>query len=505
MYILSKETMYKCDNYTINTFGLPGRLLMENAGKGSYEFIHDKILHKEKSNIIVFCGHGNNGGDGFVIARYLKNNKHKVRIVLTGNPDKMSEETEANYKLCQTLGIPINIVTSFADYSDLNIKPEQFDLTIDAIFGVGFKGTARGMYKELILEINRNSHLIIAVDIASGVEADTGKAEIAIKADYTLTMAAFKYGHFLEKGREMSGETIVIDIGMPALVYKKFSPTARLVTAENLELPLRNPYSHKGDYGKIGIIAGSPGFTGAGIMATTAAVRSGSGLVTLFHPDDENLKIIFESQLTEVMTAIIPQNIANDENWEAFKQNIADKDALLIGPGLGKSAEKANLLKKILTFWNKPMVIDADAVNILSQHREYLQYLKDKPFMLTPHIGEFARLHDKSIAETLSDPLQYLNNFAKEHGTNVLLKSATTIFSDGEYNLFDISGNDALSTGGSGDVLAGIIVSFLGQGLALSSAAISASCLMGKTAEKLSEQFGTASVIPTDIIKNLRL
>ncbi|MCK4311841.1 MAG: NAD(P)H-hydrate dehydratase, partial [Candidatus Cloacimonetes bacterium] len=451
---------------------------------------------KPKSKVAVFCGDGNNGGDGFVIARYLKNWGHKIKIFLLGSTDKMSPETFENCESCKGLKIEIEKIQSTNELGDL----ADLNLIIDAIFGVGLKGIVKGWRADLIEKINSSGKPVVSIDIASGVDANTGQAKVAINADYTLTMAAYKYGHFLEKGREKSGEVKVIDIGMSDELYDKFSPKAKLVTDENVKYPERFPLSHKGAYGRIGIIAGSPGFSGAAIMASRAALRSGAGLITLFHP--KGMEHIFETQLLEVMTYSIP-DLSKTEELNNFFKKLNSMDVLLIGPGIGISPQTVGFTKKILQTWAKPVVIDADGLNILSENEDILKLISGKPAILTPHIGEFARLTKKNISVILTDPLGELDSFIKKCKCNILLKSATTIFADGENFVFDISGNDGLSTGGSGDVLVGIIVSFLGQKLSLKHAAISASFLMGRTAEKLAKTRKTASIIPSDIIEEI--
>ena len=500
MIILSREEMYFIDKYTIEKIGIPGKVLMENAGKGCSESIREKFL-RTGSKIAVFCGNGNNGGDGFVIARYLKKWGYFSTIFLVGDPDKMSPETSENYHSCLDLNIEIHQFNDFEQWNNFDISLSYFDLLIDAIFGIGLEGTVRGWIADLIKDINSSSIKTIAIDIASGIDADTGQGEIAIKADHTYTMAAYKYGHFLEKGRQNSGFVQVIDIGVPSNIYRKFPPKAKLITSKNVKYPKRSPFSHKGDYGRVGIVAGSPGFSGAAIMSARAALRAGAGLITLFHP--KGMESIFETQLLEVMTYSIPEdengNILFDEFWD----KLSTMDVLLLGPGTGTSETTTEFLKIILDKWEKPAVIDADGLNILASDARILNLISGKPIILTPHIGEFARLANKNISEILKHPLKELEDFTQKYKTNVLLKSATSIFADGSNLIFDISGNDGLSTGGSGDVLAGIMVSFLGQKLNLKDAAISASFLLGKTAEKLSKIRKTASIIPSDIIEEI--
>jgi len=495
MYILSREEMYEFDKYTIEKIGVPGKELMENAGKGCAEFIRDRILSTIGSKIAIFCGAGNNGGDGFVIARYLKIWKFSPVIFLLGSPQKMSTETLENYQDCLKLKIPVNQIES----NDFCLK--EFNLIVDAIFGVGLKGNVHGWRAEVIKKINEVEIPVVSVDIASGIDANTGQADIAVEADFTLTMANYKYGHFLGQGREKSGETLIIDIGIPKYVYEKFTPQATLVTSDNVIYPRRSRFSHKGDYGRVGIIAGSPGFSGAAIMACRSALRSGAGLITLLHP--AGMEMIFETQLLEVMTYTLPENNEKTELIADFQNKLNTMDVLLIGPGIGTADKTKFLLEKILKTWHKPLVLDADALNILSWNRELLELIKNKPVLLTPHLGEFARLTEKTISEIQTDPLEHLSEFITKYNCNVLLKSFTTILADKSGFIFDISGNDGLSTGGSGDVLAGIIVSFLAQKLDIKNAAISASYLLGKTAETLAEIRKPASIIPSDVIENL--
>jgi NAD(P)H-hydrate epimerase len=502
MFVLSREEMYAIDKYTIENIGIPGQELMENAGKECSKFINDLILPESK--IAIFCGSGNNGGDGFVVARYLHNWKHLSKIFLMGSTDKMSPETLINFNRCKELGISINKIEKEPD--DLN----DFDLIIDAIFGVGLKGEIKGWQANVINKINESEKTIVAIDIASGIDANTGQAKNAIKAYFTLTMAAMKYGQLLGEGRKKSSEILVIDIGIPGDVFLQFPLKGKLATYDNVVFPYRSRFSHKGNYGKVGIIAGSPGFTGAAILASKAALRAGAGMITLFHL--QGLETIFENQLLEIMTYIIPKlpfgkgeksNLLESEGLSEFFNKLNSMDVLLIGPGIGISKEMYDLLDQITVFWNKPLILDADALNIIADNKNILENISGKQVILTPHIGEFARLCDVTTEDILLDPLRYLQNFVAKYKCNVLLKSATSIYCGKTGFIFDTTGNDGLSTGGSGDVLAGIITSFAGQQLSLKNAAVSASFLMGETAEKLAEIRKPASIIPSDIIENI--
>jgi len=492
MHVLTRDEMYAIDKYTIERVGIPGEKLMENAGRGCSKFIKDLVIPESK--VAIFCGSGNNGGDGFVIARYLKEWQYDPNVFLMGSVEKMSEETRNNYNKCIELNIPIEKIKKAPE--DLS----KFEIIIDAIFGVGLKGEVKGWRADVINKINQFEKTTVAIDIASGIDADTGNAGIAVDCDFTLTMAALKRGQLIGKGREKSGDVIVIDIGVPEDVFSKFDIKGTLATDENVVFPNRNRFSHKGDYGKVGIIAGSPGFTGAAILASKAALRSGAGLITLFHP--LGLEVILENQLLEVMTFTIP--LMDDmKDAREFDEKLNSMDVLLIGPGIGTSEEMLKLIEAIITIWDRPLILDADALNIISQNKQILDNIREKNVLLTPHIAEFARLCDIEKEEVIKDPVKHMQKFVKKYNCSILLKSATSIYCDAYSLTFDLSGNDGLSTGGSGDVLAGIIASFVGQHLSLKDAAVSASYLLGETAEKLAEIRKPASIIPSDIIENI--
>jgi ADP-dependent NAD(P)H-hydrate dehydratase / NAD(P)H-hydrate epimerase len=494
MYLLSRQEMYACDRYTIQEMGIPGKDLMENAGRGSAEYLRDNLLTIGEQ-VLIFCGSGNNGGDGFVIGRYLHEWGYHVQIIVTGKYAKMTNETLENYDTCLDMGISIHCTSSYQEWHDIGIDIGEYGIVVDAIFGVGFKGILRGWIAELIREINQKSKLTIAIDIASGIDADNGAADNAVQAQHTLTMAAIKYGSVLGAGKSCSGRIEVIDIGMPPEVTRQINPAGRLVNSDMIKLPERKDHYHKGNYGRIAIIAGSPGFSGAAVLAARAALRSGAGLITLFHP--QGMEIIFEIQLLEVMTRAIPID------FEELEEQLAKFDVVLFGPGVGVSDRAGEILEMLVHKWQKPLIIDADGLNLLSIRQTLLPKIAGRKVLLTPHIGEFSRLSGIGIKEIMADPAQVLMSFCREKKLKVLLKSSTTILCDGEQLIFDESGNDGLATGGSGDVLSGMICSFAGQGLELAEAGIAASWVLGKTAEKLAEQRETRSIIPSEIIDNL--
>jgi len=497
MFVLSRKEMYKFDSYTINQVGIPGKQLMENAGRGCSERIKRRFL-PARGNVAIFCGSGNNGGDGFVIARYLGEWKQKIVIFFTGDETKMSPETRENYQNCKKAGIRIIKLINISDWQEGSYDLNKYDLIVDAIFGVGLKGRLKGWLIDLIKVINASSTTVVAIDIASGINADTGMAINAVKADYTYTMANYKYGHLLGDGREFSGCTEIIDIGIPASIYDKFPPKAFLIQEEDVIYPVRNSLYHKSKYGRIGVIAGSEGFSGAAIMACRSALRAGGGLITLFHR--KGMELIFETQLLEVMTYTIPENNGHIDFDQLFTK-LQQMDVLLMGPGMNTDHYAYELLETVLGNWKKPTVLDADALNIISSDPKFYHLLEDR--LILPHIGEFARLKQKTSEEIIADEISEVDEFVNQYNCYVLLKSATSLYADKENLIFDISGNDGLATGGSGDVLSGIITSFLGQKSSYKNAALAGSYLLGKTAEKLAEKRKPASIIPSDLIEHV--
>jgi NAD(P)H-hydrate epimerase len=412
--------------------------------------------------------------------------------LIIGDLKKSSVEAKVNYELCRKLEIPMQILyLSKLSFDDLNIN--QSSVFVDALFGIGFNGQLSNDLSKFISCINKNSMQIFSIDIASGIEGNTGKVMTSFEADYTLTMAAPKYGHFIGKGFINSGEVHTIPIGIPTHYFDNID--AKIISKNNINLPIRNRHSHKGDYGRLGIIAGSRGLTGAAIMSSRSALKSGTGLITLYHPNE--LSDIFEITLTEVMTK--PLKSSN----EIFDY-LSKHEVILLGPGLGKTEYSYQIVKNVINNFTGKLVIDADGLNILSENIELLNSSKAE-IILTPHLMEFSRLSGVTIDEIDNDPLSILKSFCSKYSVSVLLKNFTSIFCANNQIRFITTGNDGLSTGGSGDVLAGLISSFLAQKSHVIDAVPTAAWVLGKTSELLSKTISTRSIIPSDIIENLFL
>lgn len=483
--VLNRKQMQDIDRRAIEDFGLPSRLLMENAGLRCADSILNMYAQEIKRGVIVLCGSGNNGGDGYVVARYLHPFTQKVQILSFGRGN-YSAETRANRELCEKLGIPILQITEASDADQVDL--EGFTLLIDAIYGIGFRGDLPAEVAGIFAKLSTMEHKRIALDIASGIDADTGCGS-SLKMDTTLAIAALKYGHLLGAGRRLSGEVITLPIGIPLEYFEGID--AKLCT--KIVYPTRYAHSHKGNYGRVMIFGGSPGYEGSVRLTALAALRSGCGLATIYSP---KASLASYGMNPEIMCSVLPRD--NHELIAIIKR----ADAICIGPGLGLDAEAETLLQNVLVHSEKPVVIDADAITIISKNPDMYRYLAKEGVILTPHKAEFCRLAAITMAEFDADPIAHARAFAEEYNTRVLIKSHVSILAMPKGLRIIAAGNDALSTGGSGDALAGVIASFAAQKLQLWDAASSAALLMGKTAEYLSTKRQSFSILPGDIINS---
>lgn len=497
--VLSSKQMQALDQKTIVDFGLPALLLMENAGKGCADFLQARFPEAIQGHIVILHGSGNNSGDGFVIARWLHEAGHKVSL-LQLHEGVFSPESLVNYQLCKNLSIP-----DWKWQDDPELAAHLLDgtsLIIDTVFGIGFRGELPAEVAAAFIICNRSKAIRIAIDIPSGINADTGiAAKNALCAHHTLAIHALKTGHILHAGKRNSGFVHIIPIGIPAMYHHELN-CQELVTRDNCIYPHRDPQAHKGSFGRVFIIGGSPGFSGSVALASQAALRSGAGYVYLVSRNE--LELHYASLTPEIMFRSLP-HITNipEFDLETYTDFLKPASAILIGPGLGLDEYALSVLDLVLSCAKAPIVIDADAITLISQNPELLKHLKRDNILLTPHPGEFARISGISMDQLKKDTPATLQEFCLKTSAKVLLKGDTSIYCDSQRLLFSTSGNDGLATGGSGDVLGGIIASFLAQGMEPGSASINASYLMGSTAEKLSLQRATPSIIPSDIIANL--
>jgi NAD(P)H-hydrate epimerase len=459
--------MRQIDSAAIDGRDIPSPELMENAGSGiALRILTDLVPNPESSKICIFCGKGNNGGDGYVIARHLQNTGATVEVYYLGPRDQMSDDAGLNFDRASELDLALREVTSIDSLPGIL----DCDLVVDAIFGTGFSGAPRGLAGELIEYIGAQGCLTVAVDMPSGLNADTGQYEGAvIDADYTYTLAQPKFGLFLSPGRELCGDVEIVPIGIPDDVLDEFDLKIDLATIEWISsiLPERKPDGHKGDFGRVLTVAGSTGMTGAASMAALSSLRSGCGLAKLACP--KTTQPVLAEKLTEVITHPLPdvgrKGAFALRGLGELRKLIDEHDSVILGPGIGRHHETLELMRRLVSKLDKPAIIDADGLNAFVDHTSILLEC-GAPLVLTPHPGEFARLNGTPAPpeQEIEARAEAAMKFAADYGVVVVLKGSPTLIAstDGRCCL-NPTGNHGMATGGSGDVLSGIVGTMLAQ------------------------------------------
>lgn len=497
--LLTSSEMRNLDREVIEKVGIPGVVLMENAGKR----VADCIKEEEKV-IYIFCGPGNNGGDGMVAGRWLFKKGKKVKIYLVGEKEKVKGEAKVNLEIIINMDIPFKEIKLKKDLPSLK-ELEEVDVIIDALLGTGSRGSPRGLIKKTIELINHSGKKVVAVDIPSGVDADTGEVwGEAVRADCTVTFAFPKRGLFLFPGMDYRGKVEVADIGFPPGMGGEIKCQILLPSELPFQGLRRKLSSHKGNFGHLLIVAGSEGMTGAAALVSMGALRVGAGLVTLACP--EKLNFILEEKLTEVMTLPLPGTPEGTfsslgiEKLENFSHRCS---ALCLGPGLRINEETKKLVKEILERFELPLVLDADGINCIEGEREILKNYRSS-FVLTPHPGEAARFMGTSKEKVQKDRIKSALSIARDSGGVVVLKGACTVVAIPEGRVWvNVTGNPGMASGGSGDILAGMIGGFLSQGFPPRESALLGVFLHGLAGDLAVKIKGEVSLIPQDLLEEL--
>lgn len=482
-YLLNSAQMKYCDNNTITQIGIPSLVLMERA---ALCVVEEMIGAGYASGaVLVLCGSGNNGGDGFAVARLLSERGVQVTAAFVGREASLSDETSVQKKICENCGIKISS----------NFMHREYTTIVDAIFGIGLSRDVEGRYAELIDWVNQQPAAVVAVDIPSGICADTGRVMgTAVRADLTVTFACRKIGQVLYPGTEYCGRVIRRDIGIRTDCFSHRKPSVFIYGEEDLSrIAGRKPYSNKGTYGRVLLIAGSRGMSGAACLSALSAYRSGCGLVRVFTPECNR----------EVVQMCLPEAIVTTWKPDEFPEELLQEamewsDAAGIGPGLGTDEQAKKLLAYVLGNYDRPLVIDADGLNLLSMDTELL-YETRASVILTPHIGEMMRLTDNTKDEVLEDIILSARRFAGEYRVICVLKDARTIVSDGSRVYVNISGNSGMAVGGAGDVLTGILCGLLAQGMSPFDAASLGVYLHGLAGDLARDRLGEYGMIAGDI------
>jgi len=485
------DQMRGLDAAAINEIGIPGIVLMENAGRSTAEVAVTIFGNPEGKTVSIFAGPGNNGGDGLVIARYLYRQGAKVRIYLLAEQEKISGDAAVNFAIAQNIHLTMQFLSSEEDLKSHAAEIENSWLLVDALFGTGLKRQVTGLFAETIRIMNRTAAPTLSVDIPSGLDSDSGQIMgEAVQAVLTATYGQPKPGHFLYPGRDLCGDLRIIDIGIPPDIVEQADIRQEILLEHSVKtmLPERPSASHKGTFGHLLILAGSSGKTGAAILSARGALRSGTGLVSLCVP--KNLNPIFETSLAEAMTIVLPhsKDRLSDADLETIWEALKRKKACALGPGLGTESQTVSLVSELYGQVKIPMVVDADGLNILASRKISLSQVAG-PRILTPHPGELSRLTGQSVDEIQSSRLATARSFAEEHQVYLVLKGADTIIAapDGRAAI-NTTGNPGMATGGMGDVLTGILGGLLAQGVEPWRAACAGVYLHGAAADRLARK-----------------
>jgi NAD(P)H-hydrate epimerase len=504
--VVSAEEMRWCDATAINTYGVPGLVLMENAGSAVAWFVEENFGPVEGKQILIACGKGNNGGDGYVAARHLLNQGASVQVVLMASPRELRGDAKTNFQILAKLQKAESSRLSIIQYSQRlpkSLRPP--DIIIDALLGTGFSGSVRPPMSNLIAWINAQHVPVIAVDVPSGVDASTGVVEnVAVEASATVTFGALKVGLLCHQGQDCAGDVLVADIGIPRHVLHASRLKTFLVETQDVHarLPGRASTAHKYSVGKVFVLAGSKGYTGAAALTATAALRAGAGAVMLGIP--ESVYPILAKKLTGEIVVPLHSTEAGTLSADALssiREKIQWADVVVIGPGLSQHPETQAVIQHLLLDNRSKMLVDADGLNALA--RTGITKLKKTvgEFILTPHTGEFSRLSGLSSETIERDRVKAARDFAVKADSTVVLKGGPTVTATPEgFAFINSTGNPGMATVGSGDVLSGLIAGLWAQGMQAEDAALAGVFLHGLSGNIARSKLGQRSLVAQDLI-----
>lgn len=487
----------------ISDLNIPSLVLMENAGANSANFICNIFSEEKFENIIILAGKGNNAGDGFVIARHLANKNVKSAVLLFYPETELKGDALTNFNVAKNFGGKIrfvnpDLIDDFFDKNDL-----EKTVFVDSVFGIGFKGELEERIKFIFKKINCiKNKKVIAVDTVSGLKNHHEKDEYLI-ADYTLTMGVKKFSSAFDVGREVSGKIIVMNIGIKGEEFDKYNLKKIFeIGSGDVKkiIPERGINSNKYTNGKLFVVSGSTGFSGASYLCSMSALKTGCGAVILGVP--ESLNPVLESKTTEIITLPLQENEEHSLSGFSYKkisEKIKWSDAVLIGPGIGRNEETLALIRRIVSENDCPMVIDADGIFAFKNNLELLRK-PEKRIILTPHYGEFSNLTGYSVDEIKSGIYRISVEFAKKYNLILVLKNSPTVVTDGEYFYINTAGRENLATVGSGDVLSGIIGGILAQNKNVLESSLAGTFIHGRCGDVLYEKTGANSTIASELI-----
>lgn len=489
MYIMSKKNCSNIDKQTIDEYNMPGIILMENAAEQIF-----RNIRTLGNRYIIFCGNGNNGADGLAIGRKLIFDNKDVLFILLKPRKNPTEEFQVNFNILKSLKVNMMIIDDIDKLDEIQHLIEDFPIVIDSIFGIGLDRKLNDFYFKIIDIINNSNKKIIAVDVPSGLDADSGRPlGSAVKAHITYTVEVIKKGFIEYSALEYLGDLKVIQIGIPENVKQANNENIYALNRESYRNKLikRKIYGHKGNYGRAVLVAGSIGCLGAARLATESCIRSGAGLTTLI-TSSEGRKLLSGS-LVEGMLATFEDN-------EKVKYLLSKADAVAFGPGIKEDEESMKLLEEIIIDSPSSIIIDAGGINLLSKNKKCLCAVKDK-VILTPHPGEMARLIGKDISYVEKNRIECSRAFAKQYKCIVLLKGYNTVITDGKNVFINKTGNSKMASGGMGDTLTGIITALVAQGYSNMDATLLGAYIHGLAAEYSARD--RYSIIARDLIESI--
>lgn len=484
--VLTNREVLNAEEIAITEYGLNQDILIENAAAAICENV--SVTATKNTRILVLAGGGKNGADGLSAARKLFLSGYNVSVAMLS--DRLCEFTAARLTACQKLGVTVHVDICVEEF-DLR----GYDFIIDGMVGSGLRASVEGKIKDMIIKLSKSHIYTLSVDIPSGINSDNGTVMgEAVSADLTITFCGARLGHLLNAGRDYCGNLVIASIGIPC------NGKIHVVTKAEVTLPKRKIFSHKYNYGKVCIIAGSPNYIGAALLAcesAVAALKCGAGLAMLCVPS--SLKLAYQQRIKEATILYMP-DIDGVVSFDAdCLDHIMQKTtAIAIGMGMGNNDDLPKIINYLALNFGGTLVIDADGLNALARDTAILNGHKAK-IILTPHMGEFARLYEGSVSDRLTAEIDQVKELALQLNAVVIAKAATSIISDGKDVFLNITGTPAMSKGGSGDVLSGMVAA-LSCVLSPMQAAITAAYNFGKTGEIAQRCLGSTSVLASDLI-----
>jgi ADP-dependent NAD(P)H-hydrate dehydratase / NAD(P)H-hydrate epimerase len=500
--------MREADRRTIEDVGIGSQVLMESAARAVVQAMTERIEGLENRSIAIVCGKGNNGGDGLVVLRTLLLRGYDARGFILAPYEDLAADALHNLQSALKLGLPVESTPNEESWLDALPRIATADVIVDAILGTGLTAAPRGLYRRAIEDLNTLDAYRVAVDVPSGLSSDSGVVPgDAFDAHFTVALAAPKICHFVPPACDFCGDVEVVEIGIPPHVLVGDEPSLETLEPEELALALapRSPRSHKGTFGHLLVVAGSVGKTGAAILAAEAALRSGAGLVTV--ASATSAIPMMAPRLPEAMWEPLPETDSGAVALAALpriEELLRERSALALGPGLGLHDETARLVREIVSRVTIPAVVDADGINALALARESAPLAEGRTIALTPHPGEAGRLLGESAAAIERDRVSSARRLASEWRAHIVLKGYRTLVADLSGNLkVNLTGNPGMATGGTGDVLTGILGGLFAQGLAIEDALGLGVYLHGYAGDLAAAEAGETSLVATDLVAKL--